>query len=361
MPIETETEFVTAADRKIIERLRPSQKDLVRHVVNQAHISTDNWRANDDPAFRSEWCFGDAPGPAVLMIDHVDLRAHEGTQPCFRLNMREDGRRIQQEAEAAGLSVSSVKPQLRRGQNFDNLLRRSCDKGSPLQVALVAGSMKKTGPDKRDRYGVDLRQLDTHIWRVVHYDVDTGNHLLVRTDELATPETVRGRGTLAAPVAPPAAPAAPVKAAPPVPVEPPAPVAPVFVDQFSLPDAARREEVTISRVRRDPAVRQKVLKRAGGLCELCGKPGFRTLVGSLYLETHHVVPLEEDGADAKWNVAAICAGEHREAHHGEQRDDIRQRLLDFLIGCYPDKADIIRERDRRGRMLRAQRLGEGAR
>lgn len=194
----------------------------------------------------------------------------------------------------------------------------------------------------------------------------TGDYLLVRTDVVATPESIRkpfdADSTLttepsAAPVAPGAQTGAP-KALAPVADVPPAPATlaePLLVDQFSLPGPPQREEVTLSRVLRDPIVRQAVLRRAGGRCELCCTPGFRTLAGALYLETHHVVPLEDEGTDAEWNMAAICPGEHREAHYGERAQAIGQRLLAFLIARYPAQEAVIRAKARRARELRAQR------
>lgn len=339
----------------------------MRDTVESAGISTVHWKANDDRAYRSEWCFGAAPGPAVLFIDHVDLRAFNGSsRPCFRQNMREETIQLKRDADERGLPGAAVSRQIERARKFDMLLMHSERQRSPLQVALLAGSLIEGGPDKLDRYTVDLRQLDTHLWRVMHYNETTGDHLLVRTDVVATPESIRKRfdadSTLT--TEPSAAPGAPdaqmgaTKAPAPVADVPPAQATPantLLVDQFSLPGPPQREEVTLSRVHRDPIVRQAVLRRAGGRCELCSTPGFRTLTGALYLETHHVVPLEDEGADAEWNMAAICPGEHREAHYGERAQAIGQRLLAFLIERYPGQETEIRAQARRARELRAQR------
>jgi 5-methylcytosine-specific restriction protein A len=56
--------------------------------------------------------------------------------------------------------------------------------------------------------------------------------------------------------------------------------------------------------------------------------------GEIYLETHHVVPLSEKGADHERNVAALCPNDHREAHHGERREAIRSLLLAMLAEVY---------------------------
>jgi 5-methylcytosine-specific restriction protein A len=77
-------------------------------------------------------------------------------------------------------------------------------------------------------------------------------------------------------------------------------------------------------------VRFKVLARAKGYCELCGQPGFLTAAGAAYLETHHIVPLSEDGPDTVYNVSALCPNDHRRAHHGQERGSIRDHLKSIV-------------------------------
>jgi 5-methylcytosine-specific restriction protein A len=81
-------------------------------------------------------------------------------------------------------------------------------------------------------------------------------------------------------------------------------------------------------------VRDAALCRAKGRCELCKQPGFRMVGGEIYLETHHVIPLSDNGADHVRNVVAVCPNDHREAHHGERREEIRSRLLVMLAEMY---------------------------
>ena len=78
---------------------------------------------------------------------------------------------------------------------------------------------------------------------------------------------------------------------------------------------------------RDAGLRARALDRAKGFCEYCAKPGFATADGGMFLETQHVVPLGEGGADTEENIAALCPNHHREAHHGARRDEIRRKLL----------------------------------
>lgn len=82
---------------------------------------------------------------------------------------------------------------------------------------------------------------------------------------------------------------------------------------------------------RDVAVRSAALSRAGGRCEYCKAPGFKTASGTVYLETHHVEPLSEGGADGLSNVIALCANHHREAHHGNNRAALRADFQAILL------------------------------
>ena len=57
--------------------------------------------------------------------------------------------------------------------------------------------------------------------------------------------------------------------------------------------------------------------------------------GALYLETHHVIPLGEGGADDDGNVVALCANDHRRAHFAENSEAIRDRFLLHIQGTKP--------------------------
>jgi predicted restriction endonuclease len=104
-----------------------------------------------------------------------------------------------------------------------------------------------------------------------------------------------------------------------------------FIDQFTeAPEnelGPRTRETIGKTFICNPRVRQTVLERATGLCEWCGQPGFETTIGSVYLETHHVIPLYEGGPDTESNVVAVCPNHHREAHHAKGRDAMRQEFL----------------------------------
>ncbi|MNG32956.1 HNH endonuclease [compost metagenome] len=70
-----------------------------------------------------------------------------------------------------------------------------------------------------------------------------------------------------------------------------------------------------------------MLLRSNGFCEYCGMPGFIKLNGNTYLETHHIVPLAENGHDHPSNMIALCPNDHREAHYGKNQAELRQLFL----------------------------------
>ena len=78
---------------------------------------------------------------------------------------------------------------------------------------------------------------------------------------------------------------------------------------------------------RDQFAKQIVLKRADGICEACGKEApFKKDSGEKYLETHHIIPLSENGADRFENMCAVCPNCHRELHSGERKEEIRKKV-----------------------------------
>jgi 5-methylcytosine-specific restriction enzyme A len=54
--------------------------------------------------------------------------------------------------------------------------------------------------------------------------------------------------------------------------------------------------------------------------------GFLSEKVRVYLETHHIVPLSENGLDKVSNMAALCPNHHREAHAGQRSKWIRIEL-----------------------------------
>ena len=81
---------------------------------------------------------------------------------------------------------------------------------------------------------------------------------------------------------------------------------------------------------RDNKVRAAVIRRAKGVCEFCKQPGFKKSDGSLYLETHHIIALSEQGPDRTSNVIALCPNDHRRAHFGQDWKELQDRFLQIL-------------------------------
>jgi hypothetical protein len=78
---------------------------------------------------------------------------------------------------------------------------------------------------------------------------------------------------------------------------------------------------------RDPHVVSDVLQRSSGTCELCKKLApFNRPTGEPFLEVHHIIGLAEGGADVVENAVALCPNCHREAHHGEYAELIKEEL-----------------------------------
>jgi hypothetical protein len=170
-----------------------------------------------------------------------------------------------------------------RGKRNQARVKQAINEKLPFRIIVLDGDM--------DECIVSKRQLDPAIWRVTKLDQNTGDYTLTRD-------------------------------------------AHHFIDQFSIqetPDRKpERREVSGHAFVRSSAVRDNVLLRADGKCEWCGQLGFQTADDRIYLETHHVVPLSENGSDTERNVAALCPNHHREAHHGEKRNEMRKKLLERL-------------------------------
>jgi 5-methylcytosine-specific restriction enzyme A len=109
-----------------------------------------------------------------------------------------------------------------------------------------------------------------------------------------------------------------------------------FVDQFSVEQESiqkpEKRDVSSQAYVRSTIVRSNVLLRANGKCEWCEQLGFIMADGKIYLETHHIIPLSENGLDTEKNVAALCPNHHREVHHGTSKSEMRRKLLSRLTG-----------------------------
>ncbi len=100
----------------------------------------------------------------------------------------------------------------------------------------------------------------------------------------------------------------------------------------STPEAHRRNVY-----QRSEAVREYVLKRAGGTCEGCGAEApFTTKDGRPYLEPHHTTRLADGGPDHPAHVLALCPTCHRRVHYGKDGEVYNAQLKRHLVSLEPE-------------------------
>ncbi len=268
-------------------------------LVAAAGVDVQSWALSSrgpvkvpasNPAYCYEWAFTEPGRVVVLNVWHQAIQERNGIVWCD-LNLRawaEEGKHSKtlRPSERSALS--------KRALRMDETIARAYKEG--LTVRLIVGDgVQRDINDPRSKVArMTLRLLDPEHWTVRRYDTNTGECRLVRGDM------------------------------------------PRYVDQYTTPEpqAPVRRDVNGTVWERDRKVRDAALSRAKGRCELCKQRGFRMVGGRIYVETHHVIPLSEKGVDHERNVVALCPNDHREAHHGERREEIRNRLLAMLAEMY---------------------------
>jgi 5-methylcytosine-specific restriction protein A len=103
------------------------------------------------------------------------------------------------------------------------------------------------------------------------------------------------------------------------------------------PSQQRTSESSREYYKRSKAVKDYVLARAHGVCELCGKPApFTRRDGTPYLEPHHTLRLSDSGPDHPRWVASICPNCHREIHSGINGKALNTELMAKLEKLEPE-------------------------
>jgi 5-methylcytosine-specific restriction protein A len=261
--------------------LKPEIKSQVYELVGQAGLDTSDWsnfKGKDpavNPKYCYEWAFWNEAGRIVLCLWYVAMR-HENGEIVQHLNYRDVALRSQGNRKS-------------RAQRMDRALQMATNRKLPISVIIIDGIRR--GDDGAAASKVARRTLDPVPWSVAAYDRETGACRLIR-----------GRP----------------------PIE--------FADQFSsgVDELPGKRSVSGESFIRNPAVRRNVLSRANGVCESCGKVGFLMDDGRVYLETHHIVPLAENGRDSEQNAIALCPNEHREAHSGAKRMELRKLFTELI-------------------------------
>jgi hypothetical protein len=272
-------------ENKALEALRPHSRQLVMDLVQEAGLDVSDWsnykgkHPASNPKYCYEWVFaGDDRIAACIWFGNMEIAAQDQIFQCINLWP------IIKRHESKGGRPTAA----RRARTLDEALQRAYRLQLPIHAIVVDGDQADLEKDEDQSSIVRTRLLDPEAWFVSEYDWTTGKCVLVR-----------------------------------------GPVRPKYIDQFTTaitndPQRLLRQGFVYAR---SDTVRQFVLKRAAGCCEYCGAKGFETIVDSIYLETHHVVPLCESGEDSTSNVAALCPDHHRQAHFGKDRDLIREVLL----------------------------------
>ncbi len=94
-----------------------------------------------------------------------------------------------------------------------------------------------------------------------------------------------------------------------------------------------KTNIHTERFDRDSKKRDESIRRAKGKCEndSCkNKSPFKNYDGEVFLESHHIVFLSNNGQDELDNMIALCPNCHREAHHGKNRDILKKNFLQIV-------------------------------
>ncbi len=277
-----------------LEQLKPLKRTNLIDLIKQVGHDVSDWsntkgHAASNPKYCYEWCFYDPAAGYIFNIWHEYVE--ENNFEIFHAgNMRE----MINNAKCPDLDSKSrraASSRVKRAKLFDQFLQEINNLGHSFRVIVQSGNVQAI--DTYESAKAETRLLDNQSWHLKSYDVVTGAFVIAR-------------GTK-----------------------------PQFLDQFSAPNNLGSEnpdktKVTTSAYQRDPKVREFVLNRANGICENCGKPGFRTSTG-IYLETHHIIPLSEGGADTVENVIALCPNDHKMAHYWIARMEMRAKFFTAIL------------------------------
>lgn len=270
--------------------LRPTGRNRVIDLVRAAGVDVSEWEnysrgpkfAAVNPKYCYEWSFVDPAGTVVLNLWFQNIKERRGGV-SVTMNMRKVSRDMSRRGYK-GVWIA-------RAARMDEAIRFAWESKARVRVIVNDGDMRKANDAEAKASVVRGRLLDPIPWTIRNYNESNGACVLAR-------------GVAEAPK----------------------------VDQFDVETQAsadvERCDVHGKAFVRNPAVRAAVLARASGRCEFCGTPGFVTCQGEVFLETHHIVPLSQGGADSTKNVAAVCPNHHREAHHGASAAVIHDFLLE---------------------------------
>lgn len=312
-------------DRALAEKLRPVTCSRVYDTVAQAGISVEPWHnltgkitPPQNPNFCYRWAF-EGNGKILLFLWHSEI-VFGDTGADFIGNARQA--RNFWEERSNDQRIPSLKRRFRNwsdsAQEMDSVLKLAKREAREVRVAIVHTKTPKSGEDERS--SADYRELDPEPWHLVHYEMQDGSFHIRRGPPSSLADSK--------------SPADASSVEPPLSVQMPEISEQGYgigvADQFVGFEEPLQKEASTTTWERSALVRQRVLMRSGGCCEYCLAPGFKKFNGDVYLETHHIDPLSEGGADTVWNVIALCPNHHREAHYGCNSAGIKQILKGIL-------------------------------
>lgn len=277
----------------ILAELKPSKRLNLIDLVQEAGHDVAPWSNTkghpaSNPKYCYEWCFYDPSVGHILNLWYEKM-TEDGSGITYAGNMRD----MLDKAQNPNLDAKSKRAassRVKRAKLFDAFLKEIHKSSKPFKVIVQSGELRNI--DSYESAKAEKRQLDESLWRIKSYNSQNGDYVLVR-------------GSIP------------------------------FIDQFSAEgkigsENPEKSEKTSSVYNRDPKVRNAVLIRAKGYCEYCNDMGFQTPNG-VYLETHHIIPLSEDGADTVDNVIALCPNDHKMAHYWINKMEMRKELFAAII------------------------------
>ena len=269
--------------------LLPKGCPRIIDLVKEAGVDVSDWsnfkggkqKAATNPKYCYEWSFVEQNKVVVLNLLYGGLKERDG-KIVYYFNMREEAKQCSKVAS-------------RRAKKMDIAIQEAKKNNLPVRIIILVG--KRRG--KKGTLQVKGRRLDSATWSVTKYDSKTGEGTITRAK---------------------------------------------YADQFEIPQeqeqSVKKHAVSGTVFSRDPGVRKRVLERAHGKCELCSKPGFKMADGRTYLETHHIIPLAEQGKDIEENVIGLCPNHHRKAHYGKDCLELRKKLRKKLRVKYDEAATL---------------------
>lgn len=272
--------------------IMPKKKLNVMDLITVAGIDTSDWKnykkgeeyAASNPKYCYEWSFVEKGKVVVLNLWYHNI-IEKGNDIVLRTNMRE--------VMARNSKAKSKQTVVKRAHKMDQAIQTALQDKLPIRVIICKkrNTIEENNSDSISK--VHKRELDSAPWGILSYNTKTG-------------ECILKRGLINNKI----------------------------IDQYSMDQlegsAPVKKDVIASVFERDSRVRRNVRNRSNGKCEKCGKIGFFMKNYNVYIETHHITPLNEGGVDNESNVIALCPDHHKEAHYGINNELFKKELEEIL-------------------------------